>query len=99
MKTIWYVTEVHEYAHGIDTVVMKPVSWFKRNPKYSEADLDVDDRDWPDDAYIDAEPGEDGAEFTEIGAEIRIDQNQENPLGIGVHIAMEMSPVAYAVLP
>lgn len=63
MHTYWRVDEVTEKP-GLVLAKLTPVAWFKTNPEYA---AHADEVGWDGEEFIDAYPGDDGAECVEEG--------------------------------
>lgn len=64
MRTMWRVQEVRA-IEGQTTAILEQVEWYRRNPDHAAAMADEShEGDMPDE-FIDAEPGEAGAEYIE----------------------------------
>lgn len=73
METMWIVETITEKPGQI-VAELKPVEWFKPNPEFA-AVADVvpsEDFEYPDE-FIDALPGEEGAEYVDLGKHIELD--------------------------
>jgi hypothetical protein len=79
MHTHWRVIERTE-REGITLVELLPVMWFKKNPEY---DAHADEVGWDGEEFIDALPGEDGADFIESGKAIVLDMTEHEDLHPG----------------
>lgn len=87
MHTYWQVQEVVEKP-GIVLALLKPVEWFKKNPEY---EAHADEVGWEGDEFVDANPGEDGAEMIESGLGITIDITEGPELHPLDNVAMAMT--------
>lgn len=80
----WYVRSIKETAQGTRTAELEFAIWSTRNPRASEGDPDE---------FIDAEPGEKGAEFVLMGSTMEWDVTELPGLRPGGHIRIEVQPV------
>lgn len=71
METTWRVEEVTERP-GLLSATLQRVEWFKKNPDY-DAKLDEVGGTEGVDEFLDALPGEPGADVAEVGGTITLD--------------------------
>lgn len=71
MESTWVVDEVTEKP-GIVTAKLRQVEWFKKNPAFEAAMADESEEELPEE-FIDAAPGELGAESIEVGGSMTLD--------------------------
>ena len=71
METTWRVTSVTEKPGRVQATLQRG-EWFKKNPAFDAAMADESQDELPEE-FLDALPGEQGADFAEIGGEITLD--------------------------
>lgn len=71
METHWIVEQITEKP-GLVEARLQRVEWFKKNPAFAAAMADENEPDLPEE-FIDAEPGEEGAETIEVGGALTMD--------------------------
>lgn len=70
----YYVVEQVTEKPGCVLAELRPVTWFKTNPAFTAwQQLPQDDESDAPDEFIDAQPGEEGAEAMEEGPRITLD--------------------------
>jgi hypothetical protein len=87
MNTTWRVIKVTA-TEGQTLAELRQVEWWKKNPAW-------DDESTPDDAlgdeFLDAEPGEQGAEFSENAGHMTIDITGGWELSPGDNVNLTLS--------
>lgn len=94
MKTTWHVTEVHA-TEGSTIATLARVEWFKVNPTYKELMADDDyDGDLPDE-FLEAEPGDETAEYIDTGDVMKINVTDGLDLqpGLDVFMVLDLATV------
>jgi len=71
METIWRVEQVTEKP-GLVEARLQRVEWFKKNPDFDVAMADESQDELPEE-FIDARPGEPGADTIDVGGTLVLD--------------------------
>lgn len=71
METTWRVMQVTEKP-GLTEATLQRVEWFKKHPDFDAAMADDSQDELPEE-FIDAQPGDEGADTIDIGGTLTID--------------------------
>lgn len=92
MHNTWHVIERTE-REGIVLVELQPVEWFKKNPEW---EAHADEVGWDGDEFVEALPGDDDAEFIEVGKTIVLDLSDGPELHPGDDVKLTIDVFVHA---